>query len=234
MGTILRQLGERGIWRNFPFRIVLSCLCLLGSVEAQSGNVEGVVQFSRKSGGKRVAVEKYTGKITGLVNPAPPLLAGVWLTRPGLVAPAKSPDVHLAQKGYQFAQSLLVVPVKTKVFFPNEDPDYHNVYSLSRSNRFDIGRYLKNERPTPFVVFEKPGIVRLNCEIHEHMRAHVLVVDSPYHTRTNERGRFQLNNIPVGTYVLYAQLDKKSIWKSEVEVTAGQTQRVSLGKKQKQ
>ena len=205
-----------------------------GSLAAQTGNLTGTIALPPKVAGKRVAVEKYTGKISGKVSSPPILVAGVWLTRADLSAPPSPPDVSVTQQGYQFNQSLLVVPLKTKVFFPNKDADYHNIYSLSKGNRFDIGRYLKDEQPTPFVKFNNVGLVRLNCEIHEHMQAHVLVVDTPYYTRTDGKGKFQLKNIPAGTYTLNAQIDKRNLWKATIQIVAGKTGQIAIDQSYKQ
>ena len=59
----------------------------------------------------------------------------------------------------------------TRVEFPNLDDTYHSVYSYSPAKRFDLGRYRRDERPIPWVLFDKPGLITLRCDIHEHMRA---------------------------------------------------------------
>ena len=83
-------------------------------------------------------------------------------------------------------------------------------------------------------MFNNAGLVRLNCEIHEHMQAHVLVVDSPYYTRTDGQGKFQLKNIPTGTYTLNAQIDKKNLWQATIQIVAGKTGQIIIGKSHKQ
>lgn len=130
--------------------------------------------------------------------------------------------LRLTQKGYQFGQSLLIVPLGATVSFPNEDPDYHTVFSLSRSKRFDLGRYKTGERPAPSVTFDRVGLITLRCYIHEHMQAYILVVDSPYFATTDEDGNFTLKGVPAGSYTLHAQLDKKTIWTEEVIVCGGE------------
>jgi plastocyanin len=171
----------------------------------------------------RFAVEKYAGSISGRVGPPPPPRAGVWIEGAGISASAAPPKVVLSQRDYQFAQSMVIVPRGTTIEFPNDDPDYHNVFSLSRVLRFDLGRYKKSEVPPPSVTFSAPGLVRLQCEIHEHMRAVVLVVDSPFYTTTDAAGRFTLSGLPPGRYTLRAQLDEKTQWAMEITVTAGKT-----------
>jgi len=175
-----------------------------------------------------IALDKYTGKISGRVaTPARPV-AGVWLEGPGLHAPTVMKTATVEQKGYQFASGLLVVAVGAQVAFPNLDPDYHNVFSLSKAKRFDLGRYKPDERPAPVLTFDKPGVVRLLCEIHEHMRGTIIVVDSPHFTRTAEDGSFTLPGIAPGTYTLKAWADERRTWEQTVTIRRSQTLEVNL------
>ena len=194
----------------------------VGEAADQTGSIVGNLDFPKRVTNLRVAVEKYTGSISGQVVLPPPRVAGVWLSRDGLTAASSgASSVELTQKGYQFGQSMLVVPVGTTVAFPNEDPDYHNVFSLSRTKRFDLGRYKTGVRPTPSQIFDRPGLVILRCEIHEHMLSQILVVDSPYFTTTTPSGSFKLGGVAPGNYTLHALLDKKTTWTAQVSVKAG-------------
>ena len=205
------------------FRRLLLLLMLPSAVvsAAPTGAVTGVVPLPARPPQGRIAVEKYTGTISGKVAAPPAPRAGVWLEGPG-AAPASPPaTVVLGQQGYQFSDSLIIVARGGSVRFPNHDNDYHNIYSLSRTRRFDLGRYKKDEAPAPVVTFDKAGLVRLKCEIHDHMNATVLVVDSRWHTLTDPAGRFSLTGIPAGSYTLHAQLDEKHRWSVPVTVVAG-------------
>jgi plastocyanin len=202
--------------------LTLFLLLALHAQAAPTGAVAGQIPLPARPRG-RIAVEKYTGTISGKVSPPPPPRAGVWLEGPGTGAPAAPPRVALTQQGYQFAQSLLVVPLRTTVEFPNDDPDFHNVFSLSRTKRFDAGRYKKSERPAPTATFDKPGLVRLQCEIHDHMKAVILVVNSRYFTTTDAAGKFTLTGLPPGNYTLHAQFDEKAKWSTPVTISAGKT-----------
>ena len=82
----------------------------------------------------------------------------------------------MTQKDLAFRAGLLAIEVGTKVEFPNEDDTYHNIFSYSPAKRFDLGRYPPEENPIPSVVFDKPGLVTLRCDIHEHMRGLILVL----------------------------------------------------------
>jgi plastocyanin len=187
-----------------------------------AGTVFGVVPLPNRAA-VRIPVEKYAGSISGKVGTSPPQIAGVWLERSGLAAPTNPPTVNLSQKNYQFNRSLLVIPKGSTVEFPNEDPDFHNIFSTSKTKRFDVGRYKKQKAPVPSEQFAEAGFVRLQCEIHDHMNAVILVVDSPYFSTTDTSGKFTLSGVPAGTYTLRAQLDEKNQWSSIVQVQAGQS-----------
>ncbi len=195
---------------------------------AGTGTIVGEVPLPQEVLRKRIAVEKYTGKISGKVARPPAPIAGVWLTQKKLKASSPSKNQILHQKDYQFGKSLMVIPRGTTVSFPNEDADHHNIFSLSRAKRFDLGRYKKNEKPVPVVTFQKAGLVELRCEIHEHMQAKILVVDSPYYSVTNEKGQFKLSGIPAGVYTLNALFDKKRKWTTTVTVIGNKTTKIQL------
>ena len=193
---------------------------------AETGGVKGRMAL----GGAVVpiALEKYSGKISGKVQSPPRPVGGVWLEAPGLRAHTASGSAVVEQRGYQFTSGLTIVPVGARVAFPNLDPDYHNVFSLSKAKRFDLGRYKPDEKPAPIVTFDKPGVVKLLCEIHEHMRGTLVVVDSPYFTRTTEDGSFSLTGIPSGNYTLKAVADEKRVWEQPITISAGRTLEINL------
>ena len=125
-------------------------------------------------------------------------------------APATPAVVQMSQKELVFVPALLPVQVGTKVEFPNLDPAYHNVFSYSPAKRFDLGRYLPRERPIPAQTFDKVGLVTLRCDIHEHMRALVLVLPTPYFVVTGEGGRFRLEGLPAGPCLLKVWMNSRT------------------------
>jgi plastocyanin len=123
-------------------------------------------------------------------------------------APALAfPDVEpqravLDQKNETFVPHVLAITVGTTVEFPNSDRVYHNVFSLSPTKRFDLGRYAAGR--TRSVRFDRPGIVRVFCEIHSHMSAFILVFNHRYFAVTAADGRYQIGRVPAGRYTLVA------------------------------
>lgn len=164
----------------------------------------------------------------GQLAPAPPPIAVVYLEGSFPKVPAANPvTLQIGQKGFQFSTRVLPVRTGTRVEFPNFDDEYHNVFSYSRNKRFDLGRYRKDETP-PALVFDKPGLVRLFCDIHEHMRSGILVLDTPHFVTTDAAGNFRITNLPAGEFMLKAWLDERTTRERRVTLKAGETARVDF------
>ncbi len=125
---------------------------------------------------------------------------------------------EIRQKDLTFIPSILPVRVGTRVEFPNLDDSYHNIFSFSPPKRFDLGRYRADERPVPSQLFDVPGLVTLRCDIHEHMRALILVLDTPHFVLTSSQGEFRLTGLPEGRYVLKAWIDSRTTREVTVEL----------------
>ncbi len=95
-----------------------------------------------------------------------------------------------------FSPSLLVVPAGSTVAFPNRDTVLHNVFSRTPGATFDLGNYGPGQSRQQ--VFAKPGLITVNCNVHYTMRAMVLVMATPYYTRPDKNGRFELTGLPSG------------------------------------
>jgi plastocyanin len=106
------------------------------------------------------------------------------------------------QRNETFVPHVLAITTGTIVDFPNSDAFYHNVFSLSKPARFDLGRYAAGRSRS--VRFDKPGIVRVFCDIHSHMNAFILVFSHPFFAMTNAEGRYGIENVPAGTYNVIA------------------------------
>lgn len=110
------------------------------------------------------------------------------------------PNAVLDQRNQSFVPYVLAIRAGSTVDFPNNDKTYHNVFSLSKTRRFDLGRYPRGQKRS--VRFDRPGVVRVFCEIHPHMSAFVLVFAHRYFSATNEDGRYRIGGIPPGSYTL--------------------------------
>jgi len=126
--------------------------------------------------------------------------------------------VDLVQRNQRFEPQLLVVPVGSTVSFPNADPIYHNVFSLSGAKKFDLGYYPEGHTRT--IQFEEPGVVQLYCHLHPNMYAAVVVTPNSWYTRPAPDGSFVLKGVPQGDYRLVAWHMHAGFFRREVHVEA--------------
>ena len=129
--------------------------------------------------------------------------AVVFLESPEAQAAARPlPGIEIAQVQRHFAPQVSVVTVGTAVSFPNRDTVRHQVYSFSPVKKFEIKLYVGT--PAAPVVFDRPGVAVLGCNIHDQMAAWVLIVDTPWFGRAGADGRVLLPQVPAGAYRLRA------------------------------
>jgi len=121
-------------------------------------------------------------------------------TNAGIPAPVAVPK--LAQQQQSFVPRVVVVSVGGSVEFPNLDPIYHSVFSVSPAKRFDLGRFGKGKSRS--VRFLKPGLVNVYCDIHSNMEGFVLVVPNRAVAQADESGSYALPELPPGRYMLHA------------------------------
>jgi plastocyanin len=117
-------------------------------------------------------------------------------------ADIEPPRTTMDQRNETFVPHVLAITVGTTVDFPNRDHTYHNVFSLRGPKPFDLGRYAAGRSRS--VRFDRPGIVRVFCEIHSHMSAFILVFSHRYFAVTGADGRYQIGRVPPGRYTLVA------------------------------
>ncbi len=188
--------------------------------------IEGRVELP-KSHSAPVMTKRYEVVSRGGVLATNPPLAVVYLE--GAESKGGSlPTKQVSQKEMNFVPTLLAVQVGTTVEFPNEDDTYHNIFSYSPAKRFDLGRYRPDERPIPSQVFDKAGLVTLRCDIHEHMRGLILVLETPYFVTTDVNGHFRLTGLPAGNYTLKAWVDSRTTREQPVELKSGSTLHVNF------
>jgi plastocyanin len=117
-------------------------------------------------------------------------------------APVKGATASMKQEGKAFLPSTLVVTKGTKVDFPNRDAIFHNVFSVTPDNSFDLGSYRQGESKS--VVMTKPGVVTVYCNMHPQMVGHILVVPNSNYVRAGADGFFRLTNVPAGQHRIVA------------------------------
>jgi len=149
------------------------------------------------------AFNRYEGSMNRL-RPVPPYRlsekAVVFLEVDGDQIHYPPPAYHpkLIQTELMFRPLVLPVVVGTTVDFPNNDNLFHNVFSYSQSREFDLGHYPQGQSKA--VRFDRPGIVKVYCDIHSHMYATILVLRNPYFAVPNDDGSYSINDVPPGTY----------------------------------
>jgi plastocyanin len=192
------------------------------SLDAGTGVIEGVVAMRRAP--QRRAAARYQGRDAAREIQEIPAL--VFVKGPIVASAAGGGSAVMGQRDKLFDPALLVVPVGTVVEFPNHDPVFHNVFSYSSAARFDLGRYPQGESKE--VRFDEPGIVKVYCEVHETMRAAIVVVEHPYWAYPDETGRFRIEGVPAGTHTLVAWHTDRREREVDVTVTAGRSTRIEL------
>lgn len=188
--------------------------------------IEGTVPLPESPAPSMLAQRYEIVSRGGTLSTIPPI-GVVWLEG-DFPVPDKLPDREIIQKDLTFVPSILPIQVGTRVKFPNKDNEYHNVFSYSPPKRFDLGRYMPDERPIPSQVFDVPGTVTLRCDIHENMRAIILVLDSPYFILTDTKGYFRLEGLPPGSYTLKAWINSRQTLESSVHIESNEKLRIDF------
>jgi plastocyanin len=139
----------------------------------------------------------------------------------GQPLPTKNVAATLNQKDRRFVEDTVVIPAGSSVSFPNLDPIFHNVFSLSRAKSFDLGNYPQNETRT--VTFSKPGIVSVFCHLHPNMSATIVVTPNRWAVKPGRGGEYLLPGVPAGDYTLVVWHKSAGFFREPVTVAGGQT-----------
>ncbi len=188
----------------FRFSLILGALlCFTGQLAATE--VTGKVRL-QSAVSKTKGINRYPGRQSvntqADYNESAVMQAVVFLAGGAAsVAAADAPHAEMKQINQEFVPHLLPILVGTTVDFPNMDPVFHNVFSYSKTKKFDLGRYSKGHSKS--VTFDLPGVVKVFCEIHSSMLAHILVLEQPYFTLTERDGSFRIPDVPPGEYELH-------------------------------
>jgi plastocyanin len=218
------RLRTRAGWSWLTVSAVVGILSPPGArAQAPSGAVEGRVTLEEAPAARRTA-SRYPGAQAG-AHEIQPLPVVVYLVGsiPGSVPPATP---SMTQRDTTFIPPVVVVPRGASVTFPNADPFFHNVFSYSGAQRFDLGRYPQGE--TKEVAFPEAGIVEVFCEVHEFMRGAILVAENPFHTVVGEDGSFIITGVPAGEHVVAFWHPDHDPVQQRVVVTAAGTARVDV------
>lgn len=191
--------------------LVAACWLQGGTLLGQSGSVTLQVKVERMQAGRPAAGspgKKAAGSSANVV---------VWLTAEGTESAAMVPRAQqnytMVQKDKQFSPHLLVVPTGTSVEFPNEDPFFHNVFSLFNGKRFDLGLYEAGSHRS--VRFDREGVSYIFCNIHPQMGAVIVSLSTPYYAVSTADGAITLRGVPAGTYRLH-------LWAEDVTAASSQ------------
>jgi len=164
------------------------------AVMPKSGATASGSEPSKDSGGSG----HEAATVTGRVKASGGQIGEAYVYIDGLRSSARGHTVEIKQRDKQFAPRVVVVPLGTKLVFPNQDTVIHNVFSTASGNSFDLGS-VKGGETSPPVVLLKPGPVEIFCNIHSKMRADVLVVPNNHWARVAADGSFSLSGVPVGS-----------------------------------
>jgi plastocyanin len=137
-----------------------------------------------------------------------------------------TPEPTIRQVNETFIPQVLAIQTGDTVHFPNDDPFFHNVFSLSGARSFDLGRYPKNQVRS--VRFDRPGIIKVFCHIHSHMNAVIRVFDHPYFCKAASNGMFSIPHVPEGTYTVVAWHERLKLQRQVIRVESGETPSVDF------
>ncbi len=134
------------------------------------------------------------------------------------VTPAPPKTLTIEQRNSRFEPDMAIVPVGSTIEFPNSDPIFHNVFSLSSAHPFDLGFYPKSKSKSE--KFDRPGVIQVYCHIHANMYAAIVVTDSPWYGRPAAGGTVVLTGVPAGHYNAEAWHKIAGMYKADVDVPA--------------
>ncbi len=200
-------------------------VCFAMALSAQVGEVTGRIRVTSTLTKRRISLPQVYER-TAAISPAPaaaPDVEGelrrvvVYLDTPGL--PARPMQARMDQHQRRFEPEVVAVPVGSTVTFPNSDPIFHNVFSLSKAKPLDLGNYKAGESRT--VTFGQPGIVQLFCHLHPNMSGAILVTPNSWFTSPAGNGEFTLSKVPPGRYTLVAWHKSSGYFRRKIEVRPG-------------
>jgi plastocyanin len=199
-------------------------MTLLSFAAVQAANIEGHVVIKRKLTKRTVtaAAQSYQRGISvelGSGQEQDPLASERTRVVVYLEGQLPSTPVTAAvqQKNGRFVPDTQVIPAGSAISFPNLDPVFHNVFSLSKSKSFDLGNYPRDHTRT--VTFAKPGVVFVHCHLHPNMAAAIVVTPNQWNTKADAAGRFALSRVPAGSYTIVAWHKAAGFFRQSIRVS---------------
>ena len=184
-----------------------------------TGSVTGSVKLTLAASAPSTAAA-YERRSVGPRPQPQPELRNVVIYFADLPASKLTPaTASIAQKDEQFVPHVVAITTGSSVAFPNDDPFFHNVFSLSRGATFNLGRYPSGQSRSQ--VFKRPGIVKVFCEIHSHMSAVVRVFDHEWFTIPTVDGSFAIDEVPPGEHTLVAWHERIGERRDKVTIRPG-------------
>lgn len=206
--------------------VILLCMPAAAR-QAQSGRLTGTVTLTMATSARSTSTAYDRRSVSPRAKPLPES-RNVVIYFDGIQAEIDlaAMKASISQKDEQFVPHLVAVTIGSSVSFPNDDPFFHNVFSLSRGASFNLGRYPSGM--TRSRVFRKPGIVKVFCELHSHMSAVVRVFDHPWFTIPDDRGAFAIHGVPAGQHTVVAWHERIGERRDRVSIRPGEATDVSF------
>jgi len=197
--------------------------------QAAAGSITGRVTLTTRMRGVPISTNAYaTRTVNNQRPPASPEMRAVvvYLKDVKFADALPLSTAEIRQEHESFSPRVVAITRGSTVDFPNFDPFFHNVFSLSATASFDLGRYQTGKSRSR--EFTKAGIVKVFCHLHSQMSATIVVFDHPYFTTPDADGTFTLPNVPPGTYTLVGWHERVGEQKSSITVTAGRPIRADV------
>ena len=223
----LRQL--RGGRLQIAALIVGTALLLASSTvggQAATGRLTGTVKLTLANSTPSAATAYERRSVSPRPKAMPELRSVVIFFTDVAATKSAAMSGSIAQKDEQFVPHLVAVTAGSAVAFPNQDPFFHNVFSLSRGASFNLGRYPSGASRSRVVT--RPGVIKVFCEIHSHMSAVIRVFDHPWFTVPSDAGTFTIDNVPVGDHVVAAWHERIGERRDKVTIRAGAATQVNF------
>lgn len=195
-----------------------------------TGRLEGLVSVGPELSSRRIRFNLYADLAAPATVPDPPrdgqeignvVIYFESVPEMETAAPLKSARPAMRQEGLTFVPHVLAIQKGSSVDFPNGDPIFHNVFSLSKPASFDLGRYPRGSSRS--VRFDRPGLVKVFCHIHSDMSAVIVVLENPFFAVPDARGHYSIDGVPPGEYTVVGWHERARPLGRTIRIQPGQT-----------